>query len=156
MLHNLCSSSIGPIPRPRCRQVYWQTDEVWEIFFNVNNFSLDPIGEEFLNEYGFTEIEADFSAKTMTLCKIKLLSKSFRSYLIDKIAKKCANRYRNANNIWTSIRDVRTRAARRSQDSVGNFMSADSNDSVGLIEMVMLLQNCSKNENEIIDPVSFW
>lgn len=84
----------------------------------------DPIGEEFLNEYGFTEIEADFSAKTMTLCKIKLLSKSFRSYLIDKIAKKCANRY--------------------------------SNDSVALIELVMLLQNCSKNENEIIDPVSFW
>ena len=60
------------------------------------NYFLDPIGEEFLNEYGFTEIEADFSAKTMTLCKIKLLSKSFRSYLIDKIAKKCANRYRNA------------------------------------------------------------
>ena len=55
-----------------------------------------------------------------------------------------------------SIRDVRTRAARRSPDSFGNFMSADSNDSVGLIEMVMLLQNCSKNENEIIDPVSFW
>ena len=63
--------------------------------YKRNHFS-DPIGEEFLNEYGFTEIEADFSAKTMTLCKIKLLSKSFRSYLIDKIAKKCANRYRNA------------------------------------------------------------
>ena len=64
--------------------------------YKRNHFS-DPIGEEFLNEYGFTEIEADFSAKTMTLCKIKLLSKSFRSYLIDKIAKKCANRYRNAH-----------------------------------------------------------
>ena len=112
---------MEPIPRPSCLQVYWQTDQVWERFLNVNIFSLDPIGEEFLNEYGFTEIEADFSAKTMTLCKIKLLSKSFRSYLIDKIAKKCANRYRNADNISTTcytdafvIRDVRTRADRRS------------------------------------------
>ena len=83
--------------------VYQSIDQVWEIYkyweirkYKRNHFS-DPIGEEFLNEYGFTEIEADFSAKTMTLCKIKLLSKSFRSYLIDKIAKKCANRYRNAH-----------------------------------------------------------
>ena len=110
---------------------------------------LDPIGEQFLNEYGFTEIEADFSAKTMTLCKIKLLSKSFRSYLIDKIAKKCANRYRNAHNFdQTRLSDIITEPL--------SFMSGESNDSVGLIEMVMLLQNCSKNENEIIDPVSFW
>ena len=45
----------------------------------------------------------------------------------------------------------------RSLDPCRNlWMSSESNDSVGLIEMVMLLQNCSKNENEIIDPVSFW
>jgi hypothetical protein len=82
-------------------------------------------GEDFLSESGFAEMEALFSAPTMSICKIKLLSKSFRAFLIEKISEKCANRY--------------------------------SYDTYELVELVTLLQNCSKTEDgEIADPVSYW
>ena len=60
---------------------------------NFKNLS-DEIGEEFLTKHGFKEIEAIFSSKTMSVCKIQRLSKSFRAFLIEKISTKCANRYR--------------------------------------------------------------
>lgn len=83
------------------------------------------IGEEFLNTNGFAEIEVFFSAKTMSVCRIKRLSKSFRAYLIEKISTKCANRY--------------------------------SYETCELIELVSLLQSCSKSsDGEIHDPISYW
>jgi len=83
------------------------------------------IGDEFLAKNGFAELEVFFASRTMSVCKVRRLSKSFRAYLIEKISTKCANRY--------------------------------SYETCELIELVSLLQQCSRSSDGTIhDSISFW